>query len=414
MKLYYCIVVAAAVSARAEDLSTLVSEALARNPEVLAAQKRYEAARQRPDQESALPETMVSLGYNSSGKPYPGAGLGREPTSNIGMMVTQEFPFFGKRKLRGDIAEKEARAEYQAYQSARLAVTAKVKQAYFKLAYAELITGVLRRNQDLAEKLLKVAEIRYAVGKAAQQDVLKLQTQISILDTRRIQLDREIRTRQAELASLLYRRPADAPREAVMAKPVALARPLDSLLAMAGASAPMIRRDQHMVERSQLALNLARKDYMPDYAVTAGYFNMGTMPDMYQFRLDIKVPTSAFRKQHAAETEQAQRLVAARRTLEATAQSLSFRIQDDYLMAETSLRLMNAYENGVVPQASLTLDSALASYETGSVDLMSVLSNFITIVEYQMNYFEEMLSVYLAAARIEEMTGVDLLEGGGR
>ena len=57
-------------------LDDLVREALKSNPEVIAAEKRYEAARQRPSQESSLPDPTVSLGYTSVGNPRPVAGLG--------------------------------------------------------------------------------------------------------------------------------------------------------------------------------------------------------------------------------------------------------------------------------------------------------------------------------------------------
>ena len=110
-------------------LSDLIAAALQSNPEVLVAQKSLEAARKRPDQASALPDTILSAGYASNGRPWPGAGLGTEPTSNIGLMVTQEFPFPGKRKLRGDIASKEAQAELEQYQAVQLAVISRMKQA---------------------------------------------------------------------------------------------------------------------------------------------------------------------------------------------------------------------------------------------------------------------------------------------
>jgi outer membrane protein TolC len=391
------------------DLNGLIREALDRNPDVLAAQKRYEAARQRPRQERALPEPTISVGYASNGRPWPGAGLGVEPTSNIGVMVTQEFPFFGKRKLRGEIAQKEAQAEFDQYQSVQLAVVSRLKQAYYRLAYTYRARDVVERNRDLLVKLQRVAEVRYSIGRAAQQDILKIETQLSILETRLIQLDRERAAREAEILSLLNRRPGELGGKAVMAVPKPLRKSLEELFALAGANAPQLQRDRRMIERSQLALNLARKDSMPDYAISGGYANMGRMPDMYQFRLDLKLP-AWFGKQRAAQAEQSLELRSAQRMLESTAQSLAFRVKDDYLMAETSLRLMQAYERAVVPQAGLALESSLASYETAAVDLLSVLTNFITVVEYEMNYYEEMLNFYLAASRLEEAVAERLIE----
>jgi outer membrane protein TolC len=72
------------------ELKDLVREALRGNPEILAAQKRYEAAVQRPSQASSLPDPTLSLGYSSNGNPLPGTGVGRDPTSNIGFSFTQE------------------------------------------------------------------------------------------------------------------------------------------------------------------------------------------------------------------------------------------------------------------------------------------------------------------------------------
>src|ERR1700687_2283620 len=80
-------------------LAGVVNDALKANPEITSAEQRYAAARLRPIQERSLPDPMVSAGYNASGKPFPGAGLGTEPIANIGAMGTQELPYPGKRGL---------------------------------------------------------------------------------------------------------------------------------------------------------------------------------------------------------------------------------------------------------------------------------------------------------------------------
>ncbi len=388
----------------------LAAEALRSNPEILAAQKRYEAARQRPSQASSLPEPMVSLGYTSNGRPWPGAGLGVEPTSNAGFMLTQEFPFPGKRKLRGEIAAKEADAEFEQYQAVQLSVLSRVKRAYHRLHHTYASIDVMRRSQDLLRKFLRIAEARYSVGRAAQQDIFKAQTQLSILEARILKMEQEKRAAEAEINALLARPDGSPLARPVDLEPGVMTASLEDLFERARQNSPMLRREEKMIQRTELALNLARKEYYPDYALSGGYFNMGRMPDMYQFRVDFKLPGYFWRKQRAGVAEQAHTLGAARRSLEAAGRALQFRIKDDYLMAQTSERLMRMYADTVIPQASLALESSLASYETGAVDFLSVLMNFTTMVEYEENYHEEMLSFHLAMIRLEEMTGSRLLE----
>jgi len=410
-----CLLLLALVAAEAAaqpvlKLDELIDVALRANPEILAAQKRYEAARQRPGMDSALPDPMVSIGYTSAGKPWPLAGIGTEPTANAGIMVSQEFPFPGKRKLRGNVAAKMAEAEWSNYEETRLSVISRLKQAYHRLHHTYAVIGILARNRDLLIEYLRVAEVRYSVGKAAQQDIFKAQTARSILEARLIKIEQERRAREAEINTLLARdprAPLGAPPEI---PPGTLTVTLDELFRRASKVSPALMREQKLVERTELAVNLARRDYYPDYTLSAGYFNMGQMPDMYQFRVDFKLPAWFHRKQQAGVTEQVMNLSQARRSWEAADQALHYRIREDYLMAETSERLMRLYSDTVLPQARLALDSSLASYETGAVDFLTVLNNFTTRLDYEVNYREEMLSFHLALVRLEEMTAQKLID----
>lgn len=403
-------------SAPAQKLETrvrlrdLAAVAIANNPEIVAAQKKFEAARQRPTQESSLPDPMISLGYNSVGNPLPGAGLGSDVLANLGVMVSQELPFPGKLKLKGEMASKEAQAQFQQYQSVQLSVLSRLKQAYYRLQYTYAASDLLVRNRDLLDKLLKVTEDRYSVGRAVQQDVFKAQTQISILETRMVKLDQERRSREAELNSILNRparTPVGRPEDV---KPKGLTATLEELFASARQNSPMLARDQKMIERSELAVNMARKEYYPDVTLNAGYYNMGSMSPMYEFRADFKVPIYFWRKQRAGVNEQVSNLSQARRTYEATDQGLRYRIQDDFFMAQASARLMKLYTQTVVPQGNLTLESSLSTYVTGSVDFLSVLTNFTMVLDYEMNYYDEALNYALALSRLEEMTGQALTD----
>lgn len=407
LRLYFCFAVASCVL-RGQPLPVLVEEALRHNREILAAQKKYEAARQIPAQASALADPMVGIGYTANGAPYPGAGLGRDVTSNIGVTVTQELPFPGKRQLRGDIAAKEASAEFQQYLAVRLSVTSRLKQAYHELHHANVSITFIKRYEDLLQKIMRVSEARYTVGRTAQQDIFKAQTQFAIFETQLLRYQQEQAAKQIEINALLNRPQGgaiDVPGEMESGE---LAASLDKLLAGARTHAPMLAREQKMVERNDLASALARKSVLPDYAVSGGYFNQGGMPPMWQFRVDFRLAAWYRTKQNAEITEKAFAATEARHTYEAAGVSLEARIREQYSVATTARKLIDLYGKSVIPGSQLALESSMASYETGTLDFLSLFSNFMNVVEYELMIHEEVMQFHVALARLEELTGMPL------
>ena len=394
--------------ASAQPLPSLVDEALRGNREILAAQKRYEAARQRPGQESSLPDPTVSLGYTSNGWPYPGAGLGRDVTSNIGVMVSQEMPFPGKRQLRGEIASKEAGAEFEQYLAVRLNVIARLKEAYHELHHANVSMQFVKRYQELLQNILRISEARYSVGRAAQQDIFKAQTQYSIFEAQLLRYQQESQSKEIEINALLNRPQTghiDVPEDT---EPGELTATLDELLAHARTQGPQLAREQKMVERSELAVNLARKSAYPDYTLSGAYFNQGRMPPMWQFRVDFKVPAHFRSKQHAEITERTFEVSEARHNYEAADTAIQARIREQYTVATTARRLIDIYRKSVMGEAQLALESSMAGYQTGTLDFLSVFSNFMTVADYELMYHEEVMQFHVALARLEEITGVSL------
>jgi outer membrane protein TolC len=241
--------------------------------------------------------------------------------------------------------------------------------------------------------------------------VFKAQLQLSLLETQIVQLERERRLREAELNSLLNR-PSNAP----LGKPSEphvhpLTKTLEELQTAARDHSPLLQRDQKSAEKASMALNLARKDYYPDYAITGGYFNMAGLPAFYSFRADIKIPLYFRSKQRAAVTEQAQMATEARHAFAATGQTLDAKVAEDYLLADTSQQLLDLYLKTVIPQARLAADAGLAAYETGAVDFLSTLNNYVAALEFEMSYHEQMLNYHVALSRLEETAGVRLIEG---
>ena len=393
-------------------LDDLRRELLRSNPDLQAAQKRYEALLARPAQESALPDPRITMGWISTGWPYPGSGLGSEPVSNIGIQVAQEIPFPGKRTLKGSIAQKEAGVEAQMIRARELNLIAQVEEKFYDLRFVYESLDIVRQQQALLEQLAQAAQVRYSVGKGMQQDVIRASTEISILENRTIVLEKK-RLSLAAGINALVNRPPDA--ELGRPEPASALPPLESFESLqmrALEAAPLLAAQRQVIDGRQLNVQSARKAYYPDFDVMSGYYNMGSLKPMWEFKVQVSIPLYFWKKQRSGMEEAGASLAEAQRSYRAQMQLISSRMRELYLAAQAAQKLMDLYSRRIVPQSELTLESSLAGYESGGVDFLSVLSNFTIILDYQLDEREQQAEYLKALSGIAELAGTPAAGSG--
>jgi len=399
-------VVAAESAAAPVMLEDLVGEALASNPGVQAALRRVEARRRRVPQARALPDPVVSVGWMGDAKPF---GVQRQdPSSYRSVGVEQEIPYPGKLKLRGQMADREAEAAWWEYEDMRRRVVAEVKAAYYDYFYYDKAIAITLKNKDLLEKLARIAEVRYQVGKGIQQDVLKAQVEISRLRQRLTVLEQQKQTAQARLNALLNRDPETPLGPAGRFEPAPLTHSLEALYQLARENDTGLQREQRLIERGQVAVNLARKEYYPDFGVGYTYQNRPLMPEMHGFTFRLNIPVFYKAKQREGVNEATQELLAAERSRENRETLLYFEVKQEYLAAKAAEELARLYSSAIVPQSSLALESALAAYEVGTVDFLTLLESFTTVLDYEIEYHREVTNFQIALARLEPLVGTEL------
>ena len=394
---------------KAVQLQALVQEALERNQEVQAARRAIEAKRARVPQARAWPDPTVSVSYGGNVLP-PFTLMNGDPSSARQFTAEQEIPFPGKTRLRGEIAAREADAEALNYEAVSRRVEAEVKQAYFDLYFTDQSLSTLHKDRELLQRFAKVAEIRYSVGKAAQQDVLRAQVELSRLAERQTLLEQTRQTLVAQLNSL-----RDLPVDAPVGSPdkisqSTLALSFDELLAAAQASFPVLKRQQALVDANRFAVELARKELRPNFSLGYTYMQRPGMPDMYGITFSTSLPLFHRSKQDQAVAEAAANLESERRMEANELALLRYRVKQEYSQAQAAEQLLKLYSQGIVPQSTLALESSIASYETGVTDFLTVLSNFTTVLDYELGYCQQLATHQKTLARLEELTGLNLIQ----
>ena len=390
-------------------LADLVAELDRQNPEIGAARRSVDASVAAIAPAGALPDPTVSAGFMSGlTRPpfFPSASL-EDSFRRFGL--AQEFPYPGKLSLKTKIATTESDAQRWSYETTRRRLIADLKGAYYQYVFVDRSLAVLARNKARLDEFRQIADARYGVGKAMQQDVLKAQLEISLILERQAMLEQQRTALRAQINGLLYRQPGAPLDVSLTYEPANLTRSLEEIQALASQNNPELKRDERMVDRGQQALALAKRDVLPDFAVNVtGQQMVGDMPWMYGLDFMVKVPLYWQRKQRPLIAQAAAQLEGDRRTRENTLAQTAAQIADTYAMADTSRRLVTLYADSVLPQARLTLESSLASYQVGTVDFLTVLTNFITVLNYELNYEEQNARFHQALARLEPFVGVAL------
>lgn len=368
-------------------------EATERNPDIRSARQRWEAARALIPQVKTLPDPMLNFGYEKV--------LDREWRYGVG----QEFPFPGKLRLRGEVATREAERTEQEYLAVPLRVIARLKEAFYELAFVYTSVEIVNRNRLVLVDFERTAQARYAVGRGVQQDVFRAQTEISRLLARLATLKQRKASLRADINRILNRPPADPLGRPQPIQVTPLQRGLPDLNAFVDA-APLLQAQVKGVERGDQTIALARREYFPDFTVdVAGVHNDTTGKDGYEVMLGIKVPLYYATKQRAAVREALAGREAAVQDLQAVRQELLFRIKDNFVQAQRAEQLITILRDAIIPQARLTLESAQAGYAVGTVDFLTLLSSLLTLQENELELHGEITEHEKARARIEEVIG---------
>jgi outer membrane protein, heavy metal efflux system len=389
------------------SLSSLTQELERNNPEIRAARFRYEAAGKRAPQVSTLPEPKFTFADFGVGHPF--SRLSVSDFAYIGLGVSQEIPFPGKLALAGEEACKQAEGEGQMYRAQVLESTAQLKVAYYDWFYVLKAIEITNKNRDLVERFEKISRARYSVGKGIQQDVLKAQVELStlaqqleMLDERRASIEARISTLVNRAADQPLGRPADVQRSE-------FALDLNAVLAMVEHNAPRLRARQSEVDTRAVGIERAKREYRPDLNLSFQWQKTAAaFPDYYMAVAEVKLPVFFWRKQRFGAEEAASRFAESRENFQATRQELVFSAKDEYFRIRSSERLLDLYQSGVIPQASLSLESALAGYEVGKVDFLTLLSNQTTVLSYEIAYYEELAKHEQALARLEPLLAMEL------
>lgn len=396
-------------------LGDLIGEAERNNPRIQAARLAWEAAKQMPSQASTLPDPQFQFQQVNVGSPRPFAGYTNSDFAYFGLGVAQDLPYPGKLRLHGEIARRDADVAQQQFESVLRSVVGELKAQYFQLGYLATTLGILQSDGALLEQIEKAADARYRAGMGSQQDLLRAQLERTKLLREITMHHLEVAKVQAQIKQLLNRPQSSGEIGAAVLPETPLPYTFEELLAATTSQNPGISAANKMAEKQSLQVDLAHKDFYPDFSLQ--YMWQRTDPTQfrayYMLTFGVRVPIYRKRKQNPELAQAEAELARSRSEVESESQEVASEVRTQYEIVEKNSELLGIYRQGLLPQARAGYDAGLAAYQNGRQDFQTLLASALDVLRLDQEYWQSRMERETALARIEELTGLSLQDEGG-
>lgn len=390
-----------------------VSIALEGNPSLAQIKARAEAMAAIPSQEGSLPDPTLSFG--ALWLPVAsGLSLNKDDFTMMEVGISQTIPFPGKLALREKAATFEAEAAANTVEEARLQLARDVNIRWWQLMSVHRSLLIIADTERLLQQLVEIADTKYRVGEGLQQDVLSARLELAKLAQLRAQ---HIGLHRAEIARLnaLLNRPADSP----VRLPDAVDTHLpdihsDTDLQEQGEqSRPLLAQRKNAIDAAQSRLELAEKDFYPDFTLGTAYAFRQNTPtgqsrsDFVSFQLSMTLPIYTGRKQAKAVDQRHSELLKERYALDEAERKIQSEISSSLAIYRGNREQFGLFDNGILALAQQTVAASLTAYQVGKADFLNVIRAANAWFVYRIQYWQTLAEAHQALAQLAAAVGRD-------
>jgi outer membrane protein, heavy metal efflux system len=395
------------VSQRPTPVAELIAEALKDNTQILAAEHTWRALTHVRQQVTTLPNPQFTIQEFSVGSPKPFAGFNTSNFAYFGIGASQELPYPGKLRLKGEAADRSADVQQAQITVARAALAGDVKAAYLKLAYLQETLPLLEASRNTLGQIIETELARYRTARGSEADVLKAQLERTKLIREITMHHEEVGETETDLKRLLHR-PQDSPD--IIAQDLTMTDlhyTSSDLLNFVRKQNPEVKFETTRIGKQNAALRSAERAGKPDFNV--GYMYQRTGDDFSAYyMLTFNVVFQRRQRVRAEIAEAAESVKAAKDQLDAQLQEQLALVEKEYLAVKSTAEVLTEYSEGMIPQADAGFRAVLADYQSNKQQLNSVLTSLNEVLGLKREYEQTLLEHESAVAKLETLTGETL------
>lgn len=363
--------------------------ALENDPLLKAMSAQQDAFQSQAVADNTLPDPKMKVGFVN----FPTDTFDRtqEPMTQILVGVSQVIPRGDTLALKSRRAYKSGEATAAKRDNRARMLQQEVRTVYLELAYWQQAEEQVQHSKALFRKLVDITQSQYSSGMQRQQEVIRAELELDMLEDRLDEIRNKQQVQRAQLSKLLY-----VPEQNLRAKTTlpplpAVSVPADQLASLK--SHPLIRQQDAEVANGQYDIELARQEYKPDWMFELAYgFRDGTNPgggeraDFLSAVVTFDVPLFTGDRQDQKVAANRYRYQAAMESREDELRKLQSQLQETLATWGNLQERINRFQNSIVPQARENAKASLHAYQNRGGDFTALMRARITELETELKY----------------------------
>jgi outer membrane protein, heavy metal efflux system len=394
-------------------LDSLIQTSIELNPKLRMLKAKRDAAYSRIEQNSNLPDPVLSLGLRNV--PTNSFSFDQDPMTQKAIGLSQMFPFPGKLSAIEEAAAIDTLIIDQEIYDTENEIRQMVTKQYYNLNYFRRAVFYAKESKKLLKDIADVVSVKYSVSTASQQNLVKIQLELTRIDEKIADLISKEKSTLSELNAFLLRDTETDIETELIGKVKTVKLNVQELDALAKNNRPFLKGIQLSEQRAGLKLKVAEREFYPNISLGVNYSfreELANSPagknDLLSVVLGISLPLNYGGKYTAKEEEAMYLQKFHSEQYSSALQFLDGRFGSAIADLESLEERIKLFEEGLLPQAVQNLNSTLASYQVNEVDFINVIDAQDQLFKIETNLYKLKTDYLKQIADLEFLVGTSL------
>lgn len=353
----------------------------ANDPTVTRFEQRAEALDERAISDSQLPDPQLRVGLANF--PVDTFDFEQEAMTQLQIGVRQNFP---RGKTRSKTREKrhaEAAGERAAGRLQELQIALDTRSIWLELYYWLGARETVAQSREAVRELVEVVEASFATGVRSNQDLLRAELELGLLDDRALEVERQIDALTADLARLIGEMPAQ--RNLPSAFPTLPDFSTRQAIENALATHPTVTIENARIDMTSRDVDIARQEYKPGFSLDVGYGGRGgNRADFASAMIVFDVPLFTKNRQDRRVSAARKNRLAARMDRAAKLLELKKILNRNHANWTRLGERVELFERVVVNRATANADAALDGYQNQVADFAELIRSRLAALDTEL------------------------------